>query len=84
MRTPAALLLMIPTLLTKQVEITLVLMGSARQYETNHLPEEVEVIQAEDNLTWSDMVIDLGLGRSGLCAASVKATAPVASARSWR
>jgi len=58
--TPAALLLMIPTLLTKQVEITLVLMGSARQYETNHLPEEVEVIQAEDNLTWSDMVMTLG------------------------
>ncbi|MCY3833516.1 MAG: hypothetical protein OXG85_10900 [Chloroflexi bacterium] len=57
---PAALLLMIPSLLAKQVGITLVLMGSARQYETNHLPEEVEVIQAEDNLTWSDMVMTLG------------------------
>ncbi|MCY3977898.1 MAG: hypothetical protein OXG23_07340 [Chloroflexi bacterium] len=58
--TPAALLLMLPPLLAKQVSITLVLMGSAREYETNHLPEELEVIQAEDNLTWPDMVMTLG------------------------
>ena len=57
---PAALLLMLPPLLAKQVAITMVLMGSARQYETNHLPEEIEVFQAEDNLTWSDMVMTLG------------------------
>ena len=57
---PAALLLMLPPLLAKQVSITMVLMGSARRYETGHLPEEVEVIQAEDNLTWSDMVMTLG------------------------
>lgn len=58
--TPAALLLMLPPLLAKQVSITLVLMGSARAYETGHLPEEIEVIQAEDNLTWPDMVMTLG------------------------
>ena len=58
--TPAALLLMLPPLLAKQVSITLVLMGSARQYESNHLPEEVEVFQAEDNLTWPDMVMTMG------------------------
>ena len=58
--TPAALLLMLPPLLAKQVSITLVLMGSAREYETNHLPEEVEVILAEDNLSWPDMVMTLG------------------------
>ena len=58
--TPAALLLMLPSLLAKQVSATLVLMGSARDYETNHLPEEIEVIQAEDNLTWPDMVMTLG------------------------
>ena len=58
--TPAALLLMLPPLLAKQVSITLVLMGSARGYETNHLPEEIEVVQAEDDLTWPDMVMTLG------------------------
>ncbi len=58
--TPAALLLMLPPLLAKQVSITLVLMGSAREYETNHLPEEIEVILAEDNLSWPDMVMTLG------------------------
>ncbi len=57
---PAALLLMLPPLLTKQVSITMALMGSARQYESNHLPEEIEVIQADDNLTWPDMVMTLG------------------------
>ncbi len=58
--TPAALLLMLPPLLAKQVGVTLVLMGSARQYETGHLSEEVEVIQADDDLTWPDMVMTLG------------------------
>ena len=60
--TPAALLLMLPPLLAKQVSITLVLMGSARGYETNHLPEEIEVVLAEDNLTWPRHGHDLGLG----------------------
>ena len=58
--TPAALLLMLPPLLAKRVGITMVLMGSARQYETGHLSEEVEVIQADDDLTWPHMVMTLG------------------------
>ncbi len=58
--TPSALLLMLPPLLAKGVGITLVLSGSARRYDTNHLPEEVEVIRADDDLTWSDMVMTLG------------------------
>ncbi len=58
--TPAALLMMLPPLLDRQVSITLVLMGSAREYETSHLPSEVEIIQAEDNLSWNDMVMTLG------------------------
>ena len=57
---PAALLLMLPPLLAKQVSVTLVLMGSAREYETSHLPEEVEVFQADDSLAWPDMVMTLG------------------------
>ena len=58
--TPTALLLMLPPLLSKQVSITMVLMGTARQYETSHLPQEVEVIQADENLAWPDMVMTLG------------------------
>ena len=58
--TPAALLMMLPPLLARGVSVTLILMGEARQYDTGHLPEPVEVIQAEDNLTWHDMVMTLG------------------------
>ncbi len=58
--TPAALLMMLPALLARQVSITMILMGSARQYDTSHLPEELEIIQAEDDLTWHDMVMTLG------------------------
>jgi len=58
--TPAALLLMLQPLLAKRVSVTLVLIGSARQYESNHLPEEVEVFKANDDMTWPDMVMTLG------------------------
>ncbi len=57
---PAALLLMLPALLAKGVSATLILMGGARQYDTGHLPQELEIIQAEDDLTWQDMVMTLG------------------------
>ncbi len=57
---PTPLLLMLPYLLERQVSVTMVLMGSARQYGTDHLPSEVEIIVAEDNLTWNDMVMTLG------------------------
>jgi len=58
--TPAPLLMMLAPLLKRQVSITLVMMGKAREYETNHLPGEIEIIQADDDLTWSDMVMTLG------------------------
>ena len=58
--TPTPLLMLLPSLLERQVSITMVLMGDARQYETHHLPSEVEIIHAEDNLTWNDMVMTLG------------------------
>ena len=57
---PAPLLLMLPSLLERQVSVTMVLMGSARQYATDHLPSEVEIILAEDDLSWNDMVMTLG------------------------
>ncbi len=58
--TPAALLMMLAPLLERQVSITMVLIGSARAYETSHLPGEIEIIQADDDLSWSDMVMTLG------------------------
>lgn len=58
--TPAALLMMLAPLLERQVSVTMVLMGSSRDYETSHLPGEIEITQADDDLTWSDMIMTLG------------------------
>ena len=52
--------MMLAPLLERQVSVTMVLMGSSRDYETSHLPGEIEITQADDDLTWSDMVMTLG------------------------
>ena len=57
---PTPLLMALPALLERGVSVTLALLGSARQYATDHLPSEVEIIRAEDDLSWSDMVMTLG------------------------
>jgi len=57
---PTPLLLMLPSLLASQVSVTMILMGRAVDYDARHLPEEIEVICAEDDLTWPDMVMTLG------------------------
>ncbi len=57
---PAPLLLTLKPLLANHVSVTMVLMGTAKDYDTQHLPPEVEIIRAEDNLTWDDMVMTLG------------------------
>ena len=57
---PAPLLLILPTLLSHGSNITLALLGSARDYETGHLPQELEIAHADDDLTWQDMVMTLG------------------------
>jgi len=57
---PSALLMMLKPLLSNQVSVTMVLMGTAKDYDTQHLPEEIEIIRAEDDLTWPDMVMTLG------------------------
>lgn len=57
---PAPLLLTLKPLLANQVSVTMVLMGTSKDYDTQHLPPEVEIIRAEDNLTWDDMVMTLG------------------------
>jgi hypothetical protein len=58
--TPTAILMAIKPLLANDVSVTMVLMGTAKAYDTQHLPPEVEIIRAEDDLTWDDMVMTLG------------------------
>ena len=57
---PGPLLMALPTLLASDSSVTMVLMGDARKYDTGHLPEEIEIANAEDDMTWSDMVMTLG------------------------
>ena len=57
---PIPLLMSLPALLERQVSVTLALLGSARAYDSDHLPGEVEIIRADDDLSWSDMVMTLG------------------------
>ncbi|MCY4146751.1 MAG: hypothetical protein OXE95_10540 [Chloroflexi bacterium] len=57
---PTPLLMMLPPLLEQGTSLTMVTMGSARDYDCAHLPEEVEIIQASDDHSWGDMVMTLG------------------------
>jgi hypothetical protein len=57
---PIPLLMTIPWLLGNKISVTLVLVGSAREYTTEHLPPEVEIVHGEDNLNWSDQVMTVG------------------------
>ena len=53
---PTALLPMIPLLLAHPADITLVLLGTAAEYRTEHLPKEVEVVHGDGDLKWPDQV----------------------------
>jgi hypothetical protein len=57
---PTPLIMSIPALLSNSVSVTLVLSGSAAQYPTKHLPPEVEVFQADDQLAWPNRVMSVG------------------------
>ncbi len=57
---PSPFLLMLQPLLAQGASVTLVLLGAARDYDCAHLPEEVEVAQADDDGSWRDMVMTLG------------------------
>lgn len=61
---PSPLMSLITNLLVKRVAITLVLLGTAAQYPTKHLPPEVEVIRGDDPdqpLEWHNQVTTIGL-----------------------
>lgn len=57
---PSPLTSMISMLLGNRIAVTMVLLGEARRYQTSHLPPEIEVIQGDGNLQWSDMVMTFG------------------------
>jgi hypothetical protein len=57
---PTAVLMIIPWMLRNRISATMVLMGTAREYDTQHLPPELEVIHAEDDLTWANQVMTVG------------------------
>ncbi|MCA0457871.1 MAG: hypothetical protein LCI00_28150 [Chloroflexi bacterium] len=57
---PSPLVMSIPWLISNRVSVTLVLAGQANQYPTNKLPPELEVIHANDDLSWQNMVMTVG------------------------
>ncbi|QPC84358.1 hypothetical protein G4Y79_08280 [Phototrophicus methaneseepsis] len=58
---PTPLTVMIPWLLRHSLNVTLVLLGRARRYNTDHLSAEVEVIRGDDDgLGWPDQVMSFG------------------------
>ncbi|MCA9912472.1 MAG: hypothetical protein KC496_03960, partial [Anaerolineae bacterium] len=58
---PIPLTCMIRALLNNDISVTLVLLGRALQYDTNHLPELVEVIHGDEiGVSWPEMVMTLG------------------------
>ncbi len=58
---PTPLLMTIPVLLANQVSVTLLLLGSASRYMTEHLPPEVEILRSDDDtMKWQNRVTTVG------------------------
>lgn len=57
---PTPLLMTIPWLLGNNVSVTLVLLGTAAKYNTQHLPPEVEVVQGDEEVNWPNQVMTVG------------------------
>jgi hypothetical protein len=57
---PTPLTIMIGQLLNNKISVTLVLLGAARNYQTEHLPPEVEVVRGDGDLVWPEQVMTLG------------------------
>ncbi len=60
---PTPLLMTIPWLLGNKIQVTMVLLGSARDYNTAHLPAEVEIVhgmEEPDTMTWDNQVMTVG------------------------
>lgn len=58
---PTPLLMMLHWLLQNQVSVTMALLGTAADYDTGHLPPELEVVHGSaETLEWPDQVMTLG------------------------
>jgi hypothetical protein len=57
---PTALIMPIAPLLINHVSVTLLLLGSAADYGTEHLPAEVEVLKGDGDLNWANRVTTIG------------------------
>jgi hypothetical protein len=57
---PLPLTIMIGQLLHNKVSVTLVLLGKAQAYQTEHLAPEIEILPGDDDLTWPEQVMTLG------------------------
>lgn len=54
---PTPLIMPINALIAKDISVTLLLLGSAKAYDTKHLPAEVEVMHGDgDGMDWSNRV----------------------------
>jgi hypothetical protein len=57
---PTPLLMTIPYLLPQRVSVTLLLLGAAQNYTTQHLPPEVEILLGDGDLEWQNRVTTVG------------------------
>lgn len=67
---PTPLLMPVRSLLARQTSVTLVLLGTARQYGAAFLPPEVEVLLGDDDLNWANQVTTVGWADQVLVAVS--------------
>lgn len=64
---PTPLTIMIEQLLNNNVSVTMVLLGDARAYKTDHISPEVEVIRGDNKMDWPEMVMTLGWADQIFC-----------------
>ncbi|MDX1991101.1 MAG: hypothetical protein SF029_01845 [bacterium] len=57
---PTPLLMTVPWLLGNNISVTLVLLGTAVQYATGHLPPQVEIVHGEGEMDWPNQVMTVG------------------------
>ena len=57
---PTPLLMILPSLLANRVSVTLLLLGSAVNYGTQHLPPEVEILKGDADMNWPNRVTTVG------------------------
>lgn len=64
---PGPLLLTIPALVANQVSVTLLLLGTAASYGTEHLPAEIEILKGGADLNWPNRVTTVGWADQVFC-----------------